>query len=271
MSLDTKMFFELRYKATKNGNIKIFHKDFVDRNKDKCKILYKGKEHEISEYFYFDVNNCEIPKIQLIINNYIADLSSMFYKCEELLSFKDISKLDDYNIIYINQLFSKNNYNNSNDNYNYSNEFEKSDSIYDDSLALSSISLKSDTSDFIGKNSIINKENTFQKKIFYNVTNMSQIFRGCSSLMSLPDMSKWDTKNVSNMSHLFDECSSLIILPDLSKWDIKNVTNIHSMFERCFSLLSLPDISKWDTKNVTNMSNLFHGCTSLISLPDISK
>ena len=68
----------------------------------------------------------------------------MFYKCEELLSFKDISKLDDYNIIYINQLFSKNNYNNSNDNYNYYNENEKSDSIYDDSLALSSISLKSD-------------------------------------------------------------------------------------------------------------------------------
>ena len=53
MSLDTKMFFELRYKATKNGNIKIFHKDFVDRNKDKCKILYKGKEHEISEYYDF--------------------------------------------------------------------------------------------------------------------------------------------------------------------------------------------------------------------------
>ena len=56
MSLDTKMFFELRYKATKNGNIKIFHKDFVDRNKDKCKIIYKNKEYELKEYFE-DVDN----------------------------------------------------------------------------------------------------------------------------------------------------------------------------------------------------------------------
>ena len=32
---------------------------------------------------------------------------------------------------------------------------------------------------------------------------MSDIFDGCTSLKSLPDISKWDTKNVNNMSQMF--------------------------------------------------------------------
>ena len=104
-----------------------------------------------------------------------------------------------------------------------------------------------------------------------NVTNMGGMFSGCSSLSSLPDISKWDTKNVTNMSHIFDECSSLSSLPDISKWDTKNVTSMKCMFYGCSLLKTLPDISKWNTKNVTNMSYMFCECSSLNSLPDISK
>jgi len=35
------------------------------------------------------------------------------------------------------------------------------------------------------------------------------MFNGCSSLISLPDISKWDTKNV-NMSNMFDKCHNLL-------------------------------------------------------------
>ena len=35
---------------------------------------------------------------------------------------------------------------------------------------------------------------------------MSYMFRGCSSLISLPDISKWDTKNITNMSVMLNEC-----------------------------------------------------------------
>ena len=55
------------------------------------------------------------------------------------------------------------------------------------------------------------------------------------------------------MSYMFYECSSLKSLPDISKWDTKNVTDMSGMFSECSSLNNLPDISKWDTKNVTNM------------------
>jgi len=56
------------------------------------------------------------------------------------------------------------------------------------------------------------------------------MFAGCSSLISLPDISNWNTKNIEDMYSLFCNCSSLISLPDISKWDIKNVKTISLMF-----------------------------------------
>ena len=46
-----------------------------------------------------------------------------------------------------------------------------------------------------------------------NVTDISYMFAGCSSLF---DISKFDTSNVKNMENMFAECSSLKILPDIS-------------------------------------------------------
>ena len=43
------------------------------------------------------------------------------------------------------------------------------------------------------------------------------MFGVCSSLLSLPDISKWNTNKVSDMSKMFFECSSLSFLPDISK------------------------------------------------------
>ena len=104
-----------------------------------------------------------------------------------------------------------------------------------------------------------------------NVTNMSQMFNNCISLISLPDISKWNTKNVKEMNGMFSNCFSLKSLPDISKWNTSNVKDMSFMFANCVSLKSLPDISKWDTTNVINMSIMFCVCSSLISLPDISK
>ena len=103
-----------------------------------------------------------------------------------------------------------------------------------------------------------------------NVNNMSNMFYSCSSLKSLPDISLWDTSNVNDMKYMFGKCSSLLSLPDLSKWNTSNVNNMEHMFANCSSLLSLSDISKWNTSKVNNMSFIFSTCKSLISLPDIS-
>ena len=93
---------------------------------------------------------------------------------------------------------------------------------------------------------------------------MSDMFCGCSSLSSLPDISQWNTKNVINMNSMFFNCSSLLSLPDISKWNTNNVIDMNGMFRNCKSLSSLPDISKWNTFNVIDM----HNCGSLMSLPE---
>ena len=104
-----------------------------------------------------------------------------------------------------------------------------------------------------------------------NITNMRGMFKVCSTLSSLPDISKWNTSKVTNMGYMFCECSSLSSIPDISKWNTSNVTNMGYMFCGCSSLSNLPNISTWNTSNVTNMRNMFYKCSSLSSLPDISK
>jgi len=115
-----------------------------------------------------------------------------------------------------------------------------------------------------------NKLNIILKGI-NNITNMSDMFYGCLSLSSLPDISKWNTNNITDMSEIFRGCKSLSPLPDISKWNIDKVIDMSWMFYGCSSLSSLPDISKWNINNVTDMSYMFYRCSSLSSLPDISK
>ena len=109
--------------------------------------------------------------------------------------------------------------------------------------------------------------NNFDTK---NVNNISGMFKGCSSLGDLPDISKWDISNVTDISWMFDGCNLLESLPDLKNWDTKNIINMDGLFNDCSSIKSLPDISNWNTSKVTNMSWIFNGCNLLESLPDIS-
>ena len=41
--------------------------------------------------------------------------------------------------------------------------------------------------------------------IINNATNMIHMFSECSSLLSLPDISKWNTNNVTNMSRMLSD------------------------------------------------------------------
>ena len=45
---------------------------------------------------------------------------------------------------------------------------------------------------------------------------MTYMFYNCYSLLSLPDISKWNTSNVINMSYLFSHCKLILSLPDIS-------------------------------------------------------
>ena len=264
--------YELEYKVSKEGKTRIFSFDFIENNKNKCQIIYNEQEYELTEYFEnIDKNYTrnELIKFQLRINNNITDISYMFDFCETLLSIKDIIELDNSNINGVKESFFEHNNNICSEKSDNSNRTEKCNQFYADNSELSTIPLISFTS---GLNTEINKGNNISKNFFFcNVTNMSSMFYGCSSLKSLPDISKWDTTNVTDMSYMFNECSRLISLPDISIWNTQNINNMCSMFYKCSSLISLPDISIWYTSRVIYMYSMFYGCSSLKSLPDISQ
>ena len=103
------------------------------------------------------------------------------------------------------------------------------------------------------------------------ITDMSFMFYNCKSLISLPDISRWDTSNVIYMKYMFYSCSSLKFISDISRWKTGKVEYMCNMFDKCESIKCLPDISNWDMSNVNNLSYFFNKCKSLQYVPDISK
>jgi len=143
----------------------------------------------------------------------------------------------------------------------------------------------------------IGEELTIKLKGISKITDCTNMFFGCTSLYSLPDIHKWDTENITDMTGMFTYCRSLNPfpdisgwntkkvksfknffcycreiehLPDISRWDISNAIDLSHMFDCCISIKYLPDISKWNTSKVTNMSCLFASCMQIRYLPDIS-
>ena len=96
-----------------------------------------------------------------------------------------------------------------------------------------------------------------------NVTDMSVMFGGCSSLTSI-NLTGLDTSNVTDMSRMFYGCSSLTSI-NLTGLDTSNVINMRAMFDGCSSLTSI-NLTGLDTSNVTDMSGMFWGCSSLTSI-----
>ena len=82
------------------------------------------------------------------------------------------------------------------------------------------------------------------------------MFENCSSLLYLPDISKWNISNVTNMDYLFSDCISLSKLPDISIWKTENLIYMEKIFYNC-SVMQLPDISKWNLTKVKNLNENF--------------
>ena len=189
--------------------IKIFGKEFVENNKEKCKLYIEGKEYELMEYF--DTKNIKEIKDQLEIT---------------LVGIKNIT--------------------------NASYMFSGREGMFNDEKFESLLSVPD-----------IPKWNTI------NVTDMKYMFFCCSSLSSLPDISEWNTINVTDMNQMFAYCKSLLSLPDISKWNTSNVINMDFMFCDCSSLSSLPDISKWNISKVKSKSCMFSGCNKHLEIPSV--
>lgn len=106
------------------------------------------------------------------------------------------------------------------------------------------------------------------------LTDMSDMFNGCSSLTSIEGLQYIDTSKVTTMYNAFYGCSKLTTL-DLSGWDTANVTTIETMFAYCSSLTTIVGLNDLDVSNVNNMGGLFTDCPKLTEINvsdwDVSK
>ena len=95
------------------------------------------------------------------------------------------------------------------------------------------------------------------------VTDMRNMFDGCSSLTSL-NLSNFNTSAVKDMYAMFSGCSGLKEL-NVSNFNTSKVTNMKNMFSRCSGLKEL-NVSNFNTSKVTDMSGMFSDCSGLTEL-----
>jgi len=252
---DDKIIFRYECEGIKDNKIKIFGKDFVNNNKNKCKILCNNKIYNIDVYAdisnYTSKNN--LLEFQLQGINNITDASYMFHECNSLSRLSSLHLWDVTNVT------------------NMSHMFYECQILYLPDISRWDVKNVTNMNSMFGWCHKLTSLPDISKWNMENVKDISSMFCCCFDLSSLPDLSKWNISNVNNMFQMFSNCRSLKSLPDISNWNTYKVTNMGNMFNGCILLASLPNISNWNTNNVQSMESMFQDCYSLSSLPDISK
>lgn len=93
------------------------------------------------------------------------------------------------------------------------------------------------------------------------VFDMTSMFLGCNSLTTVLPM---DTSNVTTMQNMFQSCTQLTTIPSMNT---SRVTDMQSMFAFSRALTSVPQM---DTSKVTTMWYMFNGCSSLTTVPEMN-
>ncbi|KUJ59173.1 hypothetical protein AR687_24510, partial [Flavobacteriaceae bacterium CRH] len=86
------------------------------------------------------------------------------------------------------------------------------------------------------------------------VTDMSGMFKACTTLNSPTNINLWNVSNVTNMYTLFDNTPAFN--QNIGSWNVSKVTDMSLMFR--FATIFNQDISSWNVSNVTNMSDMFN-------------
>ena len=84
-------------------------------------------------------------------------------------------------------------------------------------------------------------------------TELSDMFRDCSSLTTIPSINNWDLRNITSIARMFTSASSFN--QNLTGWNISKVTSMSNMFSYAGSFNG--DLIGWDTSGVTDVSRMF--------------
>ena len=195
--------------------------EMIEKLKDLSKsidIYYQIYTDFLNNYDLLNTNYFSIKNIRGIINDY-----SLITKIDEISEIKAIKdKFDNMLDIYYQFNYNRNkmtiiyNIDKNTDKIKLFGEDEGISFVENnkDKCYLLIGNDKHDLIDEIKLNEEQKTKNTLEIKLIETkpISNMSNMFFRSISLMSLPDISKWDTKNVADMRNMFGFCKSLISL-----------------------------------------------------------
>lgn len=104
------------------------------------------------------------------------------------------------------------------------------------------------------------------------ITNMQQLFMGCTGIQYInPDMYKYNPL-VSVMSYLYSGCTALLAIPatlfDTNDGASNAIANLSFAFNGCIALTSVPSGLLDLCLNLSNVGQMFQSCTYLTTIPD---
>jgi surface protein len=89
-------------------------------------------------------------------------------------------------------------------------------------------------------------------------TALNDIFRGCSSIATIPNIGKWNIESVITIADAFNGCS--LFNSSLSGWNTANVTSMVATFKEC--TVFNQSVSNFNTALVTAMKSMFFDCAA---------
>ena len=103
------------------------------------------------------------------------------------------------------------------------------------------------------------------------VTSFKNLFNGCTSLNDITALMNWNVSNCKDFSYMFSECTSLSDIQYLQMWNILNGTNFSHMFDSCTAISNIKPLQYWNISNDKNCKAMFKGCTSLKNKEPLKK
>ena len=203
--------------------IRLFGRDFVKRNKDKCKIIISGKKYEIKdkvcfeEYEKYGINKNDETFEVILKGEELENLSDMFCGCENLIKV-NFTSFNTQNITGMSSMFCG-----------------CANLIKVDLSTFNTRNIRDMSYLFSGCENLTEVDiSSFNTE---NVINMSNMFSGCEKLIEV-DLSSFNSRNVTDMSNMFSYCYNLIEV-DLSSFNTRNVTDMSWMFYGCQCLIKI--------------------------------
>ena len=237
----------------------------------------------ISDNFPINFNNLELENISHIIkeelyfieNSFLKNCTKDFNNNSHLIDEKNDYNIDSYTEITKNLYINDDNkkikekkkefkkidliyLTKDNNDYNiFGEEFVKNNK---DNIELI---INGEKSELLSEYNLKQGENIISVIIKNKLTNLSNMFYHCNSLINIEELKILNVEEVTNFSSMFSNCSSLLDIKALKNWNVSNGIDFSGMFNKCTKLSDISSLGNWNFSNCKYFSSMFSNCSSL--------